>query len=122
MQNAQYLLMVHEQRLEQLNSISTINTPGASTNFASNNAVNQSRGGSANRGFGSNRGDHGRGKNRRWNSNNRLSCQLCNKTGHGALQCYRRFDQGWHGAPQVQHQPHAMSHNNFSPPQTHYNQ
>ncbi|KAL5804238.1 hypothetical protein ACOSQ3_031038 [Xanthoceras sorbifolium] len=105
LEDAQYMLMVHEQRLEQLNYVSSIDPSGASTNFMAN-AVNNSysREGSNTRGTGQHRG--GRGRGRKWHSNNRLSCQLCNKNGHSALQCYRRFHQTWTGVPPPQQQPY----------------
>ncbi|KAL5833967.1 hypothetical protein ACOSQ3_017641 [Xanthoceras sorbifolium] len=114
LEDAQYALMVHEQRLEQLNSISSIDASGALAHFISNSAPNgNNRGGFTSRGNNSGRG--GRGRGRKWNNNNRISCQLCSKSGHGALQCYKRFDQSWNGAPQqVFHNP--------SPPQAHFHQ
>ncbi|KAL5770875.1 hypothetical protein ACOSP7_015029 [Xanthoceras sorbifolium] len=104
LEDAQYMLMVHEQRLEQLSSVSSIDTSGASANFASNTIhAGYNRRGSNNRGNGQNRGGCGRGS--KWSNTNCLSCQLCNKTGHGALQCYKRFDQTWTGTPS----PHTQS-------------
>ncbi|KAL5822278.1 hypothetical protein ACOSQ3_020187 [Xanthoceras sorbifolium] len=137
MQEAQYLLMAHEQRLDQLNYVSQVEIFGASTHYATNTVGgNNSRGGSQSGGRGSNqRGGRGRGRSGRWN-NNKISCQVCGKTGHGALQCYRRFDQTWQGFSQqnnntnqsgqnsnqqvhYQPQPH---YNNFSQPQAHFHQ
>ncbi|KAL5763417.1 hypothetical protein ACOSP7_019681 [Xanthoceras sorbifolium] len=120
LEDAQYALMVHEQRLEQLNSISSIDASGASAHFVSNSAPNgNNRGGFTFRGNNSGRG--GRGRGRKWNNNNRISCQLCSKSSHGALQCYRRFDQSWNGAPQQQVVPpqQATYNNNQSPVQFH---
>ncbi|KAL5820678.1 hypothetical protein ACOSQ3_022560 [Xanthoceras sorbifolium] len=94
MQETQYQLMMHEQRLEQLNIVSQVDVSSMSINYVSHNAANTSRGGNNNSGRGISNSRGGRGKGRKWNNNSKISYQLCSKTGHGALQCYRRFDQG----------------------------
>ncbi|KAL5753704.1 hypothetical protein ACOSP7_021924 [Xanthoceras sorbifolium] len=94
LQDAQYMLMVHEQRIDQLNSASQVEISNVASNYASNSKSNNFRGGySSNNRGGNNRRGRGRGRSGRWHSNNRLSCQVCGKNGHSALQCYRRFDQ-----------------------------
>ncbi|KAL5782470.1 hypothetical protein ACOSP7_007499 [Xanthoceras sorbifolium] len=107
MEEAQYFLMVHEQRLEQLNSASSIAMTRASVRFASSNTF---CGGHSlkNKGSNNSRRSRGRGRNNSWwNNNNRVSCQLCSKLGHSALQCYRRFDQRWYG--QLTNQPQHVA-------------
>ncbi|KAL5790108.1 hypothetical protein ACOSQ2_004996 [Xanthoceras sorbifolium] len=52
------------------------------------NGSNNYRGGNGNRGKGNKGGGRYPCK-----SNQRIHCQLCAKPGHGALQCYRHFDQ-----------------------------
>ncbi|KAK2652973.1 hypothetical protein Ddye_012829 [Dipteronia dyeriana] len=71
MQEAQYMLMVHEQQGGQ-----------------NSNGVRNGNGNGRGRG----RGDRGK-----WNNGNKLFCQLCSKQGHSALQCYKRFDHNWQG-------------------------
>ncbi|KAL5830952.1 hypothetical protein ACOSQ4_016306 [Xanthoceras sorbifolium] len=85
---AQYMLMIHEQRIEHLNSFAQIDVPAPAANFVSQSGGrNGNRGGfaSGNRGNTNNRGKRGRGG--RWN-NNRPPCQICGRSGHSAFQCY----------------------------------
>jgi hypothetical protein len=42
---------------------------------------------------GGNRGGRGGGHG----NCNKIPCQVCGKTGHGALQCYKRFDANYNG-------------------------
>ncbi|KAL5739513.1 hypothetical protein ACOSQ2_028693 [Xanthoceras sorbifolium] len=90
---AQYMLMIHEQRIEHLNSAGQIDVPQPTANFVANannggrsggrGGPNQNNGG---RGL-NNRGRRGRGG--RWNtSNNISSCQICGRNGHSASYCY----------------------------------
>ncbi|KAL5822970.1 hypothetical protein ACOSQ4_020870 [Xanthoceras sorbifolium] len=90
LEEAQFLLLMHEQRIEQLNSASQVSIGGASANFASNN-----HGGNRDQRGGPNynrNGPRGRGRGGR-NGGRKLYCQLCTKPGHQAFQCYHRFDQ-----------------------------
>ncbi|KAL5841915.1 hypothetical protein ACOSQ3_012518 [Xanthoceras sorbifolium] len=91
---AKYMLMTHKQRIDHLNLVSQIEILTPSINFVSNNGgrATFNRGGpnsnqSGGRGN-NNRGKKGRG---RWN-NNRLTCQICHRSGHSAVQCYNRYD------------------------------
>ncbi|KAL5834194.1 hypothetical protein ACOSQ4_013691 [Xanthoceras sorbifolium] len=91
LQDVEYLLMLHEQRIEQLNTSSQIEANVASANFASNSDGGKNQRGGGIQSRGNNRG-RGRGnKGGKWN-NQKLQCQLCQKPGHSALQCYKRFD------------------------------
>ncbi|KAL5759323.1 hypothetical protein ACOSQ2_018161 [Xanthoceras sorbifolium] len=81
LEEAQFLLLMHEQRIEQLNSPN--NFGGISANFVTNNAGDKRdhRGGSNyNRG-----GQRGRGRGGRFGGR-KLYCQLCTKPGHHAFQ------------------------------------
>ncbi|KAL5832068.1 hypothetical protein ACOSQ4_017422 [Xanthoceras sorbifolium] len=108
---AQYMLMIHEQRIEHLNSVAQVEVPAVpSVNFVSNTGgKGTSRGGHNNRGRGGQNGNNRggrRGRGGRWN-NNRPHCQICGRSGHLAIQCYSRYDCSY------QQQPHAHNH---SPP------
>ncbi|KAL5769477.1 hypothetical protein ACOSP7_013631 [Xanthoceras sorbifolium] len=88
LQDVEYLLMLHEQRIEQLNTSSQIEANVASANFASNSDGGKNQRGGGIQSRGNNRG-RGRGnKGGKWN-NQKLQCQLCQKPGHSALQCYK---------------------------------
>ncbi|KAL5815035.1 hypothetical protein ACOSQ4_025676 [Xanthoceras sorbifolium] len=92
---AQYMLMIHEQRIEHLNSFAQIDVLAPAANFVSQSGGrNGNRGGfaSGNRGNTNNHGKRGRGG--RWN-NNRPPCQICGRSGHSAFQCYSRFDRSF---------------------------
>ncbi|KAL5823325.1 hypothetical protein ACOSQ3_021297 [Xanthoceras sorbifolium] len=93
LEDTQFMLLMHEQRIEQLNTATQISVGGAFAHYASsfnkgnNNIIggyNNARGGNRSRGRG------GRYGNR---SGQKIHCQLCAKPEHSALQCYRRFDQ-----------------------------
>ncbi|KAL5839772.1 hypothetical protein ACOSQ4_012380 [Xanthoceras sorbifolium] len=105
MQEAQYLLILHEHRIEQLNTSKQIDVSCLSANYASSGNGDKNiykNDGSNNRGG----QPRGRGKGRstgRWNQNQKLVCQVCSRTGNMALQCYRRFDQS------IQYQGHQNS-------------
>ncbi|KAL5789503.1 hypothetical protein ACOSQ2_004391 [Xanthoceras sorbifolium] len=95
--DAQFMLLMHEQRIEQLNIATQISVGGASAHHASssNKGNKNIRGGYNNaRGGNRSRGRGGRYSNR---SGQKIHCQLCAKLGHSALQCYRRFDQQFQG-------------------------
>ncbi|KAL5774750.1 hypothetical protein ACOSP7_012307 [Xanthoceras sorbifolium] len=79
-----FLLLMHEQRIEELNSPNNFGGPAA--NYAANNT----RGG--NPGGFNRSGSRGRGRGGRFGGR-KLYCQLCTKPGHHAFQCYHRFDQ-----------------------------
>ncbi|KAL5778513.1 hypothetical protein ACOSQ2_009250 [Xanthoceras sorbifolium] len=93
---AQYMLMIHEQRIEHLNFIVSVDI-SPSANFVDNNGrrgvQNNNREGQNNGGRGqNNRGRRGKGK---WNNNNgnRPTCQICSRICHTATQCYNRYDR-----------------------------
>ncbi|KAL5813194.1 hypothetical protein ACOSQ3_028144 [Xanthoceras sorbifolium] len=72
LEEAQFLLLMHEQRIEQLNSASQVSIGGASANFASNN-----HGGNKDQRGGPNYNRNGpRGRGGR-NGGRKLYCQLC---------------------------------------------
>ncbi|KAL5799537.1 hypothetical protein ACOSQ4_032421 [Xanthoceras sorbifolium] len=111
---AQYMLMIHEQRIEHLNSVASIDVP-QSANFVNNsggrglqnsNRENPQNGG----GRGSNnRGRRGKG---RWNnsSTNRPTCQICSRVGHTATQCYNRYDRAAPPSAQPTFTPQGALH------------
>ncbi|KAL5853353.1 hypothetical protein ACOSQ3_008471 [Xanthoceras sorbifolium] len=86
LQDAQFLLMGYESRLEYQASANTVSK---SANFArggpypNNNNRERSRG-------------RREGKGGRY-FNQRLTCQLCGKAGHFSAICYYRFDQSFSG-------------------------
>ncbi|KAL5772768.1 hypothetical protein ACOSQ2_012692 [Xanthoceras sorbifolium] len=84
LEEAQFLLLMHEQRIEELNSPNNFGGPAA--NYAANNT----RGG--NPGGFNRSGSRGRGRGGRFGGR-KLYCQLCTKPGHHVFQCYHRFDQ-----------------------------
>ncbi|KAL5740224.1 hypothetical protein ACOSQ2_029404 [Xanthoceras sorbifolium] len=113
---AQFLLLMHEQRIEQLNSPN--NFGGISANFVTNNAGDKRdhRGGSNyNRG-----GQRGRGRGGRFGGR-KLYCQLCTKPGHHAFQCFHRFDQQF-VRPQPSHYNNNSSHSAAAPNQAYIGQ
>ncbi|KAL5825256.1 hypothetical protein ACOSQ3_021319 [Xanthoceras sorbifolium] len=83
LEEAQFLLLMHEQRIEELNS------PNNFGGHAANYAANNTRGGIPG-GF-NRHGSRGRGRGGRFGGR-KLYCQLCTKPGHHAFQCYHRFD------------------------------
>ncbi|KAL5823033.1 hypothetical protein ACOSQ4_020933 [Xanthoceras sorbifolium] len=87
LEEAQFLLLMHEQRIEQLNSPS--NFRGIFANFATNNAGDRRyhrSGSNYNRG-----GQRGRGRGGKFGGR-KLYCQLSTKPGHQVFQCFHRFD------------------------------
>ncbi|KAK2659296.1 hypothetical protein Ddye_005829 [Dipteronia dyeriana] len=91
------LLLTHEMRIVQHSQVESL-TVNLVVTKKRNNSSGQSgsrRGFSQNTGQsnhnGSNGGKRGRGKERN-NFNTRCQCQICHRTGHGALRCYYRFD------------------------------
>ncbi|KAL5865175.1 hypothetical protein ACOSQ3_002689 [Xanthoceras sorbifolium] len=105
LEEAQFLLLMHEQRIEQLNSPN--NFGGISANFVTNNAGDKRdhRGGSNyNRG-----GQRGRGRGGRFGGR-KLYCQLCTKPGHHAFQ------------PQPSHYTNNNSHSAAAPNQAYIGQ
>ncbi|KAL5813122.1 hypothetical protein ACOSQ3_028072 [Xanthoceras sorbifolium] len=84
LEEAQFLLLMHEQRIEELNS--PIGFGGPTANYAANSI----RGG--NSGGYNRHGSRGRGRGGRFGGR-KLYCQLCTKLGHHAFQCFHRFDQ-----------------------------
>ncbi|KAL5775691.1 hypothetical protein ACOSP7_013248 [Xanthoceras sorbifolium] len=90
---AQYMLMIHEQMIEHLNSSTQVDV-APSANFAANNSTGNNakynnRRGHLNGGGRNynNRGKRGKG---RWNNTNRLTCQIYSRVSHTATQCYNR--------------------------------
>ncbi|KAL5823569.1 hypothetical protein ACOSQ4_021469 [Xanthoceras sorbifolium] len=93
-QEAQYMLMVHEQRIAHQNSTSQVDIPTARANFVSNLSGNKQlqRGGFG--GGRTNANPRGRGRDRnggRWNNNNQPPCQICGRSGHSTPFCYNLF-------------------------------
>ena len=100
-EDASYLLMTHEQRLEHLDSPTQVEGGQISANYSSN--YNQERRRDVN--IQSNRGGQrgrGRNNNNRFGGRGRIHCQVCNKPGHSALKCYHRFDHGFQRPSQQQ--------------------
>ncbi|KAL5739017.1 hypothetical protein ACOSQ2_028197 [Xanthoceras sorbifolium] len=100
LQDAQFLIMNYESRLEQYHATATIDITSASSNLSKVNkgepSANFARGGGQ---FQNNRGrSRGRrgGRGGRY-YNQRLTCQLCGKPGHFSAICYHRFDQSFSG-------------------------
>ncbi|KAL5824371.1 hypothetical protein ACOSQ3_020434 [Xanthoceras sorbifolium] len=96
---AQYMLLIHEQKIDHLNSAAHVDV-SPSANCVSNNPSNtnnsgnrnNNRGGQNNGGRNSgNRGRRGRGG--RWNGNNKPVCQICSRVSHTIVQCYSRYDR-----------------------------
>ncbi|KAL5799655.1 hypothetical protein ACOSQ4_032539 [Xanthoceras sorbifolium] len=83
LEEAQFLLLMHDQKIEELNSPSSFGGPTA--NYAANNARRGNSGG-FNR-----HGSIGRGREGCFGGR-KLYCQLCTKPGHSAFQCFHRFD------------------------------
>ncbi|KAL5811845.1 hypothetical protein ACOSQ3_026795 [Xanthoceras sorbifolium] len=97
LEDAQFMLLMHEQRIEQLNSATQLYVRGVFTHYASSNNRgnrNNRRGYDNSKGGNRSRGRGGRYVNR---SGQKIHCQLCAKPGHSALQCYKRFDQQFQG-------------------------
>jgi len=88
-------LLAFESRIDQLNNLSGL-TINASANFASKAEYKGNKQGTRGNWRGSNframRGGRGRGRM------SKLICQVCNKTGHTAVQCYHRFDKSYTGS------------------------
>ncbi|KAL5734368.1 hypothetical protein ACOSP7_032229 [Xanthoceras sorbifolium] len=83
LEEAQFLLLIHEQKIEELNSPSSFGGPTA--NYAANNARRGNSGGFNRHGsIGRERGGCFGGR--------KLYCQLCTKPGHSTFQCFHRFD------------------------------
>ncbi|KAL5834002.1 hypothetical protein ACOSQ3_017676 [Xanthoceras sorbifolium] len=106
---------MHEQRIDQFNTSLQLNVSGASAHFVSNSGPNDrkgQRGGPNSKNRGGNRDRNSSRGGRFTRSNQRIYCQLCAKPGHNALQCYKRFDQGFPGPPPPTTQAHmAQQHN-----------
>ncbi|KAL5842030.1 hypothetical protein ACOSQ3_012633 [Xanthoceras sorbifolium] len=86
-QDAQFLLMSYEARLDQQTSSASLALSSASANFV------QSGNGRGQQSY--NRGRRGRG---RGNGRGRGTlCQLCGRVGHYSAICYHRFDQSFQG-------------------------
>ncbi|KAL5833871.1 hypothetical protein ACOSQ3_017545 [Xanthoceras sorbifolium] len=119
LQDAQFLLMEYESRLEQYHASTTIDTSQATANLSAKTAnlsaktANFVRGGNQfqNNNSGRSRGRRG-GRGGRY-FNQRLVCQLCGKPGHFSGICYHRFDQTFAGTLGKQHQQHPQSVSNY---------
>ncbi|KAL5768050.1 hypothetical protein ACOSQ2_014833 [Xanthoceras sorbifolium] len=117
LEEAHFLLLMHEQRIEELNSPTSFGGPTA------NYAANSVRGG--NSGGYNRHGSRGRGRGGCFGGR-KLYCQLCTKPGHHAFQCFHRFDQQF-----VRPQPSQYNNNTqqsfgnqafIGQTQPHYNQ
>ncbi|KAL5778930.1 hypothetical protein ACOSQ2_009667 [Xanthoceras sorbifolium] len=97
-QDAQFLLMGYESRLEQYHASTTIDISQASANLSAKGRSRGRRGGRGGRYF-----------------NQRLVCQLCGKPGHFSGICYHRFDQTFTGTfgKQNQQSPQFVSTNYY---------
>ncbi|KAL5736391.1 hypothetical protein ACOSQ2_031179 [Xanthoceras sorbifolium] len=108
------MLMIHEQRIEHLNSVASIDVP-QSANFVNNSGgrglQNSNRGNPQNGGGrgSNNRGRRGKG---RWNnsSTNRPTCQICSRVGHTATQCYNHYDRAAPPSAQPTFTPQGALH------------
>ncbi|KAL5780818.1 hypothetical protein ACOSQ2_011555 [Xanthoceras sorbifolium] len=117
LEEAQFQLLMHEQRIEQLNSPN--NFEGISANFGANNAGDRrdQRGGSNdNRG-----GKRGRGRRGRFGGR-KLYYQLCTKPGDQAFQCFHRFDQQFVRPQPSQYNNNNSSHSAAAPTQAYFGQ
>ncbi|KAL5756514.1 hypothetical protein ACOSQ2_021260 [Xanthoceras sorbifolium] len=97
LQDAQFLLMGYESRLEQYHASTTIDISQATANLSAKTG-NFARGGNQfqNNNRGRSRGGRRGGRGGRY-FNQRLVCQLCGKPGHFSGICYHRFDQTFAG-------------------------
>ena len=102
-------MLSHELRLAQ--NQPTVDLSNVSANFTNKGPSN--RGGRHSSNYSSNRGSRfslnnhrgrGRGRQNYSYSSNRPVCQVCQKPGHVALQCYHRFDNTYtyESTPQMQ--------------------
>ncbi|KAL5770433.1 hypothetical protein ACOSP7_014587 [Xanthoceras sorbifolium] len=83
---AQYLFIAQEQRLELVTTAATLDLTNAVANLATQNNQRFYRG------KGNQRGGRARGPSRQ-----KIFCQLCGKSGHIVSICYKRFDQSFSG-------------------------
>ncbi|KAH9650127.1 retrovirus-related pol polyprotein from transposon RE1 [Citrus sinensis] len=109
------LLLNHESRLEQLNTVSFV--PEQDTNAIHDNFVqtnNKRQGGGNFHSMNTRGGSRGRGRGRTHygkGGNNRPTCQICGKYGHSASTCYWRFNEEFSGGKQNINQASAyMAH------------
>ncbi|KAL5753577.1 hypothetical protein ACOSP7_021797 [Xanthoceras sorbifolium] len=97
LQEVQYMLMIHEQKIAYLNSSSQVDVSNINTNFVAGNQCSRQpqRGGSSNGREGGK--DRGRGRNggKLNNNKNRSSYQICGREGHSAMYYYNRFDRSY---------------------------
>ncbi|KAL5830411.1 hypothetical protein ACOSQ3_019879 [Xanthoceras sorbifolium] len=91
---AQYMLLIHEQRIDHLNSAVHVDV-FSSANFVSNNSGNNNNSGNrnnnrgGNNGGGRNSGNRGRrDRGGHWNRNNKPIFQICSRVGHTTVHCY----------------------------------
>ncbi|KAL5825076.1 hypothetical protein ACOSQ3_021139 [Xanthoceras sorbifolium] len=87
-EEAQFLLLMHEQRIDELNTTNQITFAGASAHFTANHNADkrdQRSGGNFNR-----NGSRGRGRGGR-SGGRKLYCQLCTNPGYHAFQCYHSY-------------------------------
>ena len=120
LQEASYLLMIHEQRMAQFDSVGQLDVSQASANFTSSgnqyDKRNQ-RGGYNIYNGGRNNGNRSRGRGRnngRWNNSNRPTCQMCGKIGHVSISCYHRFDQNFQGNNQANIYQSSQPQSNYN--------
>ncbi|KAL5765953.1 hypothetical protein ACOSP7_016570 [Xanthoceras sorbifolium] len=81
LKDAQFLFLMHLQRIDQLNTTSQLNVSGASAHFVSNSGTNDRK-----------------GRRVRPNSNN-----------NEEIECYKKFDQGFQG-PAPPNQAYMAQH------------
>lgn len=84
-------LLAFENRMKQLHNFSNLSM-NASANLASQTHFRNNKSGTRGNWRGSNfRGGRGRGRSK-------PTCQVCNKIGHTAVQCFYRFDKSYTGS------------------------
>nr|KYP75308.1 hypothetical protein KK1_008029 [Cajanus cajan] len=89
-------LLTFENRLEQLNSLSSLTlspSPNVVTRFDQKVNRSNNRGSWRGNNFRGTRGGRGRGRL----SRDKPTCQVCEKIGHIAVQCFYRFDKSYMG-------------------------
>ena len=91
LQHVNNLLLSHEGRILQKNSIDMV------ANYSNYSRRGLNWNGYQNQGGRNNTSNHSRGRGGSYN-NNRPRCQLCENIGHIVLKCYYRLDQNFHGS------------------------
>ncbi|KAK6143064.1 hypothetical protein DH2020_023412 [Rehmannia glutinosa] len=115
----QALLLSYEARLDSMNGLGiTMNSDGSQPSL---NTVTQSQGRGSFRGRSSQNsyqrgGRNGRGYRGRGGrfQANKIICQVCGISGHGADRCWHRFDNNYNGSNSGQAQARASGQNNLA--------